>query len=133
MSHVLECPFVVAEIHVLVRRRRFAAPIALDFGAQGEHVAKALHVEARVAREPEAGITHQLHRALGGLRLELETLGKHLRARAPVVGSDGPAYTLDVAGEVAFEGVAIAFRPIAHDEDTARPVRPDESHPLPER
>src|SRR4051794_26067574 len=58
----LQRAIVVGEVDVFVGRRRFAAPAAFDFGAQCQHVAKALHVEARVGCDAEFWIGHQLPR-----------------------------------------------------------------------
>src|SRR5262249_37353854 len=52
----LHCALIKSEVDVFLRRGRRAAGLALDLGAQRQHVRKTLLAELRVRREAEAGI-----------------------------------------------------------------------------
>src|SRR6267143_722689 len=123
---LLQGVLVVRKIDVALRRRRLASPAALDLGAQCKHVPEALHVEARVARQAEFRIGHQLPGARSDFRRDLEALDEDSAACLPVGRRNGPAVALDQRGDVALERVGVRLRPAAQRERAARLVGADE-------
>src|SRR5258708_38659937 len=121
-------PVVVRQIVVALRGGRLAAPVALDLGAQREHVPEAFHVDPRIGREAELRIGEQLPGARGDFRGDLQPLAQDADRGVLVGGRYRPARARDDAGDVALERIAVGSGPAAQNERAARLVGPDEVH-----
>src|SRR5262249_48953268 len=76
----LHRPLVIAEIDILLWRRRLGVRLALDLCAQRQHVAKTFLAELRVGREAEAGVDQLRIGALGRGLGELELVAQQREA-----------------------------------------------------